>query len=48
VRLFRKASAGASRALVLTIGKLGSSRSQLAYYEEQVAAGIEHYRAGRG
>jgi conjugative relaxase-like TrwC/TraI family protein len=33
---------------VLTIGKLGSSRSQLAYYEQQVAAGIEDYYAGRG
>ncbi|HTX46008.1 MAG TPA: MobF family relaxase, partial [Solirubrobacteraceae bacterium] len=33
---------------MLTIGKLGSSRSQLAYYEQQVAAGIEDYYAGRG
>jgi conjugative relaxase-like TrwC/TraI family protein len=34
--------------LVLTIGKLGSSRRQLEYYEQQVAAGIEDYYAGRG
>jgi conjugative relaxase-like TrwC/TraI family protein len=33
---------------VLTIGKLGASRGQLAYYEQQVAAGIEDYYAGRG
>lgn len=33
---------------VLTIGKLGSSRAQLDYYEQQVAAGIEDYYAGRG
>jgi conjugative relaxase-like TrwC/TraI family protein len=36
------------RALVLTIGKLGSSASQLDYYERQVAAGAEDYYAGRG
>ena len=35
-------------ALVLTIGKLGSSASQLDYYERQVAAGAEDYYAGRG
>jgi hypothetical protein len=28
-------------ALVLTIGKLGSSAGQLEYYERQVAAGAE-------
>ena len=33
---------------MLTIGKLGSNRGQLAYYEQQVAAGIEDYYAGRG
>ena len=33
---------------MLTIGKLGSSRGQLGYYEEQVASGIEDYYAGRG
>lgn len=33
---------------VLTIGKLGSSRDQLQYYEQQVGAGIEDYYAGRG
>lgn len=33
---------------MLTIGKLGSSRGQLTYYEQQVAAGIEDYYAGRG
>jgi len=33
---------------VLTIGKLGSSASQLDYYERQVAAGAEDYYAGRG
>jgi conjugative relaxase-like TrwC/TraI family protein len=38
----------ASTTAVLTIGKLGSSRSQLVYYEEQVAVGIEDYYAGRG
>jgi hypothetical protein len=36
------------RTLVLTIGKLGSSASQLDYYERQVAAGAEDYYAGRG
>jgi hypothetical protein len=35
-------------ALVLTIGKLGSSAGQLDYYERQVAAGAEDYYAGRG
>jgi conjugative relaxase-like TrwC/TraI family protein len=34
--------------IVLTIGKLGSKRAQLEYYEQQVAAGIEDYYAGRG
>jgi conjugative relaxase-like TrwC/TraI family protein len=33
---------------VLTIGKLGTGRGQLEYYEQQVAAGIEDYYAGRG
>lgn len=33
---------------MLTIGKLGASRKQLEYYEQQVAAGIEDYYAGRG
>jgi hypothetical protein len=33
---------------MLTIGKLGSSRDQLVYYEQQVADGIEDYYAGRG
>ncbi len=33
---------------MLTIGKLGSSASQLDYYERQVAAGAEDYYAGRG
>lgn len=33
---------------MLTIGKLGASRKQLEYYEEQVAAGIEDYYSGRG
>ena len=36
------------RTLVLTIGKLGSSASQLDYYERQVAAGAEDYYTGRG
>lgn len=31
-----------------TIGKLGASRAQLRYYEQQVAAGLEDYYAGRG
>jgi hypothetical protein len=35
-------------AFVLTIGKLGSSASQLDYYERQAAAGGEDYYAGRG
>ena len=34
--------------VVLTIGKLGASRSQVLYYESRVAAGIEDYYAGRG
>jgi conjugative relaxase-like TrwC/TraI family protein len=33
---------------VLTIGKLGASRAQLEYYEQQVAAGMEDYFSGRG
>ena len=33
---------------MLTIGKLGSSRAQLDYYEQQVAVGIDDYYAGRG
>jgi conjugative relaxase-like TrwC/TraI family protein len=33
---------------MLTIGKLGSSRDQLEYYEQQVADGIEDYYTGRG
>lgn len=33
---------------VLTIGKLGASVDQLAYYEQQVAQGIEDYFSGRG
>ena len=33
---------------MLTIGKLGARRGQLLYYEQQVAAGIEDYYAGRG
>jgi hypothetical protein len=33
---------------MLTIGKLGASRKQLTYYEQQVASGIEDYYAGRG
>jgi conjugative relaxase-like TrwC/TraI family protein len=33
---------------MLTIGKLGTSRAQLEYYEQQVASGIEHYYARRG
>jgi conjugative relaxase-like TrwC/TraI family protein len=33
---------------VLTIGKLGTGRGQLEYYEQQVAAGMEDYYAGRG
>jgi conjugative relaxase-like TrwC/TraI family protein len=41
-------SASAAGSVVLSIGKLGASRKQLAYYEEQVAAGIEDYYAGRG
>ena len=32
----------------MTIGKLGSSRGQLAHYEQQVGAGIEDHYAGRG
>jgi conjugative relaxase-like TrwC/TraI family protein len=41
-------SPSAAGSVVLSIGKLGASRRQLAYYEEQVAAGIEDYYAGRG
>ncbi|MHB1571020.1 MAG: MobF family relaxase, partial [Solirubrobacteraceae bacterium] len=33
---------------LLTIGKLGASSAQLAYYERQVAAGIEDYYTARG
>jgi conjugative relaxase-like TrwC/TraI family protein len=33
---------------VLTIGKLGASVDQLAYYEQQVAQGMEDYFSGRG
>jgi conjugative relaxase-like TrwC/TraI family protein len=33
---------------VLTIGKLGASDDQLAYYEQQVAQGLEDYFSGRG
>jgi hypothetical protein len=33
---------------VLTIGKLGSSRGQLAYCEDQVAQGLEDYFSSRG
>ena len=33
---------------MLTIGKLGASRKQLAYYEQQVAGGAEDYYTGRG
>lgn len=33
---------------MLTIGKLGRSPDQLAYYEQQVAHGIEDYFFGRG
>jgi conjugative relaxase-like TrwC/TraI family protein len=33
---------------MLTIGKLGASRDQLEYYEQQVAQGLEDYFSGRG
>jgi hypothetical protein len=33
---------------VLTIGKLGTSRGPLEYYDAQVAAGVEHDYSGRG
>ena len=33
---------------MLTIGKLGASADQLAYYEQQVAQGLEDYFSGRG
>ena len=33
---------------MLTIGKLGASWKQLAYYEQQVAGGAEDYYSGRG
>jgi conjugative relaxase-like TrwC/TraI family protein len=33
---------------VLTIGKLGTSRGRLEYYDAQVAAGVEDYYTGRG
>jgi conjugative relaxase-like TrwC/TraI family protein len=38
----------AGRIAVLTIGKLGASPDQLAYYEQQVADGLEDYFSGRG
>jgi conjugative relaxase-like TrwC/TraI family protein len=38
----------AGRCRVLTIGKLGTSRGRLEYYDAQVAAGVEDYYAGRG
>lgn len=38
----------AKRSAVLTIGKLGASPDQLAYYEQQVAEGLEDYFSGRG
>jgi conjugative relaxase-like TrwC/TraI family protein len=40
----RRRAAGA----VLSIGKIGASRTRLDYYERQVAAGIEDYYAARG
>ena len=43
----RLVSASAVRSPMLTIGKLGTSRAQLEYYEQQVASGIEHYYARR-
>jgi hypothetical protein len=36
----------ARRSAVLTIGKLGASPDQLAYYEQQVARGLEDYLSG--
>jgi conjugative relaxase-like TrwC/TraI family protein len=33
---------------MLTIGKLGTSRGRLEYYDSQVAAGVEDYYDGRG
>ena len=33
---------------MLTIGKLGASDEQLAYYERQVEQGMEDYFSGRG
>jgi conjugative relaxase-like TrwC/TraI family protein len=33
---------------VLTIGKLGTTRGRLEYYDAQVAVGVEDYYAGRG
>jgi conjugative relaxase-like TrwC/TraI family protein len=39
---------GWASAAVLTIGKLGTSRGRLEYYDAQVAAGVEDYYAGRG
>jgi conjugative relaxase-like TrwC/TraI family protein len=38
----------ARRNAMLTIGKLGASPDQLAYYEQQVAEGLEDYFSGRG
>jgi conjugative relaxase-like TrwC/TraI family protein len=34
--------------VVLTVGKLGTTRGRLEYYDAQVAAGAEDYYAGRG
>jgi hypothetical protein len=36
------------QAAMLTIGKLGASPDQLAYYEQRVAQGLEDYFSGRG
>ena len=44
----RFVSASSETDTVLSIGKLGLNRGQLEYYEQQVAAGIEDYYAGRG
>jgi conjugative relaxase-like TrwC/TraI family protein len=44
---FAALSSGGAPA-VLTIGKLGTSRGSLEYYDVQVAAGAEDYYAGRG
>jgi len=42
------AFSSAAGLVVLTIGKLGTSRGRLEYYDAQVAAGVEDYYAGRG